>query len=83
MHVLKTVPPMYPPIARIRRLSGAVVIQITVGKDGKVRNPQFISGQPVFRDAAFDAVKQWKFKPAMLNGQPIDQSTQIKMDFRP
>jgi protein TonB len=54
-----------------------------VGKDGKVRNPQFISGQPVFRDAAFDAVKQWKFKPAMLNGQPIDQSTQIKMDFRP
>lgn len=83
MHVLKTVPPMYPPIARIRRLSGAVVVQVTVGKDGKVRNPQLISGQPVFRDAAFDAVKQWKFKPATLNGQPIDQTTQIKMDFKP
>ncbi|HKT51436.1 MAG TPA: TonB family protein [Candidatus Angelobacter sp.] len=83
MHVLKTVPPMYPPIARIRRLSGDVLVQVTVGKDGKVRNPQFISGQPVFRDAAFDAVKQWKFKPAMLNGQPIDQTTQIKMAFRP
>jgi TonB family protein len=83
MHVLKTVPPMYPPIARIRRLSGAVVVQVTVGKDGKVRNPQLISGQPVFRDAAFDAVKQWKFKPATLNGQPIDQTTQIKMDFNP
>lgn len=83
MHVLKTVPPVYPPIARIRRLSGAVVVQVTVGKDGKVRNPQLISGQPVFRDAAFDAVKLWKFKPAQLNGQPIDQTTQIKMDFKP
>jgi protein TonB len=83
MHVLKTVPPIYPPIARIRRLSGAVVVQVTVGKDGKVRNPQLISGQPVFRDAAFDAVKQWKFKPATLNGQPIEQTTQIKMDFKP
>jgi TonB family protein len=83
MHVLKTVPPMYPSIARIRRLSGSVVVQVTVGKDGKVHNPQLVSGQPVFRDAAFDAVKQWKFKPAMLNGQPIDQTTEIKMDFKP
>jgi TonB family protein len=83
MRVLKTIPPAYPSIARVRRLSGTVVVQVTVGKDGKVHNPQFISGQPVFRDAAFDAVKQWQFKPAMLNGQPIDQTTQIKMDFKP
>ena len=83
MHVLKTVAPLYPPIARIRRLSGSVVVQVTVGKDGKAHNPQFISGQPVFRQAAFDAVKQWKFRPALLNGQPIDQATQIKMDFHP
>jgi len=83
MHVLKSIPPLYPPIARIRRLSGSVVVQVTVGKDGKVHNPQFVSGQPVFRDAAFDAVKQWKFKPAMLNGQPIEQTTEIKMDFKP
>lgn len=83
MHVLKTVAPVYPPIARIRRLSGSVVVQVTVGKDGKAHNPQLISGQPVFRDAAFDAVKQWKFRPAVLNGQAIEQTTQIKMDFRP
>jgi outer membrane biosynthesis protein TonB len=37
----------------------------------------------VFRDAAFDAVKQWLFKPAMLNGQPIEQTTQIKVVFSP
>lgn len=83
MHVLKTVAPVYPPIARIRRLSGSVLVQVTVGKDGRAHNPQLISGQPVFRDAAFDAVKQWKFKPAVLNGQAIEQTTQIKMDFRP
>lgn len=83
MHVLKTVAPVYPPIARIRRVSGSVVVQVTVGKDGKAHNPQLLTGQPVFRDAAFDAVKQWKFKPAVLNGQAIEQTTQIKMDFKP
>ena len=83
MKVLRTVQPIYPAIARVRRLSGSVIVQVTVGKDGKVHNPQFVSGQPVFRDAAFDAVKQWQFKPATLNGQPIDQATQIKMDFKP
>lgn len=83
MHVLKTVAPAYPPLARIRRLSGSVIVQLTVGKDGKAHNLQFMSGQPVFRDAAFDALKQWRFKPATLNGQPIDQATQVKMDFKP
>lgn len=83
MRLVRTIPPVYPAIARVRRLSGAVVVQVTVGKDGRVHNPQFISGQPVFRDAAFDAVKQWQFKPALLNGQPIEQTTQIKMDFKP
>ncbi|HET9181339.1 MAG TPA: TonB family protein [Candidatus Angelobacter sp.] len=83
MHVLKAVAPVYPPIARIRRLSGSVVVQVTVGKDGKAHNPQLMSGQPVFREAAFDALKQWKFKPATLNGKSIDQTTQIKIDFKP
>ncbi|MGE5324324.1 MAG: TonB family protein [Actinomycetota bacterium] len=83
MHVLKPVAPVYPPLARIRRLSGSVVVQVTVGKDGRAHNPKLVSGQPVFRDAAFEAIKQWKFKPATLNGQPIDQATQIKMDFKP
>ena len=81
MKVLKSVPPIYPPIAKVRRLSGPVVVEVKIGKDGHVSNPKFVSGQPVFRDAAFDAVKQWLFKPAMLNGQPIEQTTQIKVVF--
>jgi TonB family protein len=80
---LKTVPPVYPPLARIRAMSGEVVIEVTVGKDGKAHNPKLVSGQPIFRDAAFDAVKQWVFKPAKLNGEAVEQVTRIKMGFHP
>jgi len=83
LKVLKTVPPVYPALAKVRRLSGQAVVQVTVGKDGRAHNPKLISGQPVFRDAAFDAVQQWVFKPARLNGQPIEQTTEIKIDFHP
>jgi TonB family protein len=83
LQLLKTVPTPYPAIAKARRLSGLVIVQVKVGKDGKVSNPQFISGPMVFRDSAFDAVMQYQFKPAKLNGQPIEQSTQIKLNFRP
>jgi len=83
MKLLKTVQPIYPAIAKVRRLSGPVLVEVKVGKDGRVSNPKFISGQPVFRDAAFDAVKQWVFKPALLNGQPIEQTTQIKVVLSP
>jgi TonB family protein len=81
--VLKKVAPVYPAIARARRLSGAVTVEFTVGKDGKVSNLKLTSGLPIFRDAAFDAIKQWVFKPAKLNGQTIDQAEQVKMTFNP
>jgi TonB family protein len=83
VQVLRRVAPVYPAIAKQRRLSGVLMVQATVGKDGKLTNLEMISGPPVFRDAAFDAVKQWQFKPATLNGQPIEQSTTIKLQFNP
>jgi TonB family protein len=83
MQVLKTVPPIYPPIAKMRRLSGQVTVEFTVGKDGKAHNPKLLSGQAAFRDAAFEAVRQWTFKPAKLDGKPVEQTTQVKMDFHP
>jgi TonB family protein len=82
LQLLKTVPAYYPPIARARRMGGSVVVEIKVGKDGKVSNPKFISGPPIFKDAAFDAVLKYQFKPAKLNGQPIEQTTQIKLVFK-
>jgi TonB family protein len=83
MQVLKTVPPIYPAIAKMRRLSGQVMVEFTVGKDGKAHNPKLLSGQAAFRDAAFEAVRQWTFKPAKLDGKPIEQTTQVRMDFHP
>ena len=83
MQVLKTIPPVYPPIAKMRRLSGQVIVEFTVGKDGKAHNPKLLSGQAAFRDAAFDAVRQWTFRPAKLDGKPVEQTTQVKMDFHP
>jgi protein TonB len=81
--VLRRVAPIYPPIAKQRRLSGTLVVDALVDKTGKVANMQLISGPPIFKDAAFEAIKQWQFKPARLNGQPIDQNTQIKLQFNP
>jgi TonB family protein len=83
MSVVKAVPPVYPAIAQARHITGSVVVEVTVGKDGRAYNPKLVSGLPIFRDAAFDAVKQWVFKPARLNGQPIEQNTQIRVDFNP
>jgi len=81
LQVLKTGPLVYPAIAKARGITGPAVVQVTVGKDGKPHNPKFISGQPIFKDAAFEAAMGYQFKPAMLNGQPIEQSTTIRLNF--
>ena len=81
LQLIKTAQLVYPPIAKARSITGMVVVEVKVGKDGKVSNPRFISGPPIFRDAAFDAVTHYQFKPARLNGQPIDQVTQIRLNF--
>jgi len=78
---IKKVPPVYPLIAKLRRLRGSVVVQGTVDKNGRISDLQLISGSPRFRDAAFAAVKQWVFKPARLNGHAIEHSTTIRIDF--
>ncbi|HMC29223.1 MAG TPA: TonB family protein, partial [Candidatus Angelobacter sp.] len=75
LQLIKTATLNYPPIAKARHINGAVVVEVKVGKDGKVSNPKFISGPPIFKDAAFEAVVQYQFKPAKLNGQPIEQIT--------
>jgi protein TonB len=81
LQVLKTGPLVYPAIARARGITGPAVVQVTVGKDGKPHDPKFISGQPIFKDAAFQAVMGYLFKPAKLNGQPIEQSTTVRLNF--
>jgi TonB family protein len=81
IQVLKTGPLVYPAIARARNITGPAIVQVTVGKDGKPYNAQYVSGQPVFKEAALQAVMGYQFKPAKLNGQPIEQSTRIRLNF--
>jgi len=83
LQLIRTVQPVYPVIAKARHMSGMVVVEATVGKDGRAKNPKFISGAPVFKEAAFDAVMKYQFKPAKLNGQPIEQTTQVRLNFTP
>jgi hypothetical protein len=73
LQLIRAGTPVYPAIAKARSITGVAVVQATVGKDGR--------GQPIFKDAAFDAVRQYQFKAARLNGQPIEQTTQIKISF--
>jgi TonB family protein len=83
LSVIKRVAPIYPPVARQRLLSGTIVIEATVDETGKVKDVKLVSGSPIFREAAFDAVKQWVYKPAKLNGRPIEQKTTIQLSFKP
>ena len=81
LQVLRAGPLVYPAIAKARSITGPAVVQVTVGKDGKPHDPKFISGQPVFKDAAIQAVMGYVFKPARLNGQAIEQATTIRLNF--
>ena len=81
--LIRTVPAIYPEIAKKGHMGGKVLLRVIVGKDGKVTNPKFISGPDILRNAALDAVKRWIFKPAMLNGEPTEQEIQIAVNFNP
>ena len=73
--------PMYPPLARAARIQGQVVLQAVIGKDGSIQNLRAISGHPMLTPAAIEAVKQWKYRPYFLNGEPVEVDTQITVNF--
>jgi len=81
--LVSKVQPVYPPQAARTGLQGAVVLQALVGKDGSIRDLKLIRGYLVFGRAAFDAVKQWRYKPYVLNGQAVETQTQITVNFKP
>ncbi|HEX8814330.1 MAG TPA: TonB family protein [Terriglobales bacterium] len=80
--LMKRVQPVYPPQARAMHLGGPVTLSATVAKDGSVKNLKQVSGDPVLGQAAIDAVKQWKYSPYLLDGQPVDTPTQITVNFK-
>jgi protein TonB len=73
--------PTYPQIARTARIQGQVVLQATISKQGTIENLQVISGHPMLTQAALDAVRQWKYKPYLLSGEPVEVDTTITVNF--
>ena len=80
--VVKRVSPVYPPHALQVRLQGSVELQASIGKDGSIVAVRQISGDPVLGKAAMDAVRQWKYKPYYLDGEPVEVQTQITVNFK-
>ncbi len=79
--LVRRVQPSYPPLARQARIQGTVVLQAEISKEGAIQNLRLISGHPMLTGAAIDAVKQWKYKPYFLNGEPVEVETTITVNF--
>jgi periplasmic protein TonB len=77
----KRVDPGYPKDARKQRIQGTVILKINISKAGDVEDVKLISGHPALAQAAIDAVKQWKYKPYLLNGTAVAVETQVQVNF--
>src|SRR5947209_5887730 len=79
--LVNKVQPVYPPLARQTRISGTVRLHALISKTGSVESLEVISGHPLLVRAAMDAVQQWKYKPTLLNGEPVEVDTTIDVIF--
>jgi len=79
--LVRKVIPTYPPIARAARISGVVRLIGTIGKDGSIQNLEIVSGHPMLARAALEAVRQWVYKPTLLNGVPVEVIAPIEVNF--
>jgi periplasmic protein TonB len=79
--LLEQATPVYPPSARGQ--SGTVTLQVLIGRDGTVQDAKFIQGSLAFARTAIDAVKQWRFKPYLMNGRPASTQTLLTLSFKP
>lgn len=81
MNLISQTRPVYPAEAKAARISGKVELQATIGPDGHIQDLQVVSGEPVLATAALDAVKNWVYKPTLLNGNPVAVVTMIDVNF--
>ena len=80
-NLVRKVTPVYPPLAKQARIQGTVRFTAVIGKDGTIQNLQLVSGHPLLVAAAREAVRQWVYKPTLLNGEPVEVVTQIDVNF--
>ncbi len=79
--LIEQVKPVYPPLARQARIQGTIVLRALIGRDGMIQSLTLVSGHPMLVPSAIDAVKQWKYKPYFLNGEPVEVETEINVNF--
>ena len=79
--LLHKVEPVYPPEAKRKRIQETVLLQATIGKDGVMKELKLISGPPELVDAAIGAVQQWRYRPYLLQGSPVEVETMVKITF--
>lgn len=73
--------PKYPEAAKKKKIQGTVVLAAVIGKDGSMESVKAVSGPKELRDSAIDAVRQWKYKPYLLNGEPVEVTTKINVIY--
>jgi protein TonB len=79
--LVSEVKPVYPPIAKAARQSGTVVLHALISKTGTIEDLKVVSGNAMLQSAALDAVRQWRYRPYMLNGEPVEVDTTINVVF--
>ena len=80
-HILTKVPPQYPADAKKARIQGKVVLDAIIGKTGNVENLKVVSGPAELQQSALDAVRQWTYRPVLLNGEPVEVKTTVTVIY--
>jgi protein TonB len=75
--LINRVEPIYPAIAKLSRTSGAVVLNAVIAADGTIQKLRVVTGSPLLAGAAVAAVREWRYRPTLLNGQPVEVETLI------
>ena len=80
-NLIRQVRPVYPPLARQARIQGTVKLTAIIARNGTIQKLEVLSGHPLLIPSALQAVKQWRYKPTLLNGQPVEVVTQVDVNF--
>jgi len=80
-NLITQIRPVYPPLAKQARIQGTVELSAIIGKDGRVQDLKLVRGHPLLVSAAVEAVKNWVYRPTMLNGEPVEVATTIDVNF--
>jgi protein TonB len=79
--LIQRVQPLYPPLAKQAHIQGRVILRAVISRNGMIENLEVLSGHPMLVQAAIDAVKQWRYRPYSLNGEPVEVETQVTVNF--